>query len=62
MNISPMAWNYIWRPILAGKTTLSEIDNHYTLDDLADLNEAMDIENEMERFMMEKVKKEAKRK
>lgn len=38
------------RPILRGKATLSEIETHYSILDLADLNEAMDLEEEAERL------------
>lgn len=39
---------FIWRPILAQITTLHEIDEYWTICDLADANEALDIKAEIE--------------
>ena len=40
----------IWRPILAGISTLQEIETHWSIDDLADANEALDIKDEAEDY------------
>jgi hypothetical protein len=34
-----------WRPILRGKCTATELKTILTLDDLADLNEVLDLED-----------------
>ena len=36
---------YLWRPIIRGKCTLHELRTVYTIDDLADINEALDLED-----------------
>jgi hypothetical protein len=36
----------IWRPILKGIATLQEIETHYTLTDLLDAHEALDLQEE----------------
>lgn len=33
----------MWRLVLDEKATLQEIDTHYSLDDVLDLNEALDM-------------------
>jgi len=38
----------IWRPILAKITTLQEIEQHWSIDDLFDAHEALDIQQEAE--------------
>jgi hypothetical protein len=38
----------IWRPVLAGLCTLEEIERSWTLDDLMDAHEALDIKAEWE--------------
>lgn len=40
----------VWRPILAGIATLEEIDRHWSLSDLLDANEALDIRDEAEEW------------
>ena len=37
-----------WRPILRGIATLEEYDRHYSLVDLCDANEALDLMDEQE--------------
>ncbi len=39
----------MWRPILAGKATLKEIETHYDIIDLLDLNELMNLQEESDR-------------
>ena len=39
-----------WRPILEGVATLHEIDTHWTICDLADANEALDIKDDAHAF------------
>jgi len=46
----------VWRPVLAGKATLSEIENHYSLVDLARLNDLLDLIDGQERRAIDKVK------
>jgi len=40
----------IWRPILRQVATLEEIETHYTLADLLDVNEALDIQDEIDDY------------
>jgi len=40
----------VWRPVLAGVATLSEIENDWTLVDLLRCEMAMDIQAEAERL------------
>jgi hypothetical protein len=35
----------VWRLILEGVVTLSELETHWSLDDLIHANEAMDVRN-----------------
>lgn len=42
-----LSW-FKWRPIIAGKTTLKEIECFYSYVDLLDLHEAMDIDIQMQ--------------
>jgi len=44
MNIN---WD-IWRVITSKIATKTEIEEHWTLSDIADANEALDIEGEMQ--------------
>lgn len=41
---------FIWRPIIARKVTLQEIECHYSLLDLQLIHEAMDIEAEIKDY------------
>lgn len=50
-----MSW-FVWRPILAGVTTLREIQEFWSLKDLMDANEALDVKAEMEDLAMERAK------
>ena len=36
---------------MSGKATLQEIETHWSINDLADANEALDIEQDMEQAM-----------
>lgn len=38
---------------MAGKVTLEELENHYSIDDLADLHEAMDVDIEVQNYAAE---------
>lgn len=38
------------RPVLERVTTLEEIDRHYDIIDLADINEALDLQREADRL------------
>ena len=44
MNID---W-YLWRPVLARVATLTEIETRWSLSDLADAHEALDIQLEIQ--------------
>jgi hypothetical protein len=39
---------FIWRPIIAKVTTLREIEESWSIDDLLDAHEALDIQQEHE--------------
>ncbi|MCK5316397.1 MAG: hypothetical protein KAJ55_00705, partial [Anaerolineales bacterium] len=41
---------FCWRPILAKITTLQEIENHWSLCDILDVHEALDIQQEAEEY------------
>jgi len=41
---------FIWRPIIEGIVTLQEMDEHWTINDLADANEALDIKYEIQEY------------
>lgn len=38
----------VWRVVMSGKATLTEIETHYTLDDLMRLNAVLDIKDAAE--------------
>ena len=42
MNIS---W-YLWRPVVAKIATLTEVETRWSIGDLADAHEALDIQHE----------------
>ena len=46
--------------VVAKIASLEEIETHYTLMDLADANEALDIKAEMEEYEAEKARKDSK--
>ena len=48
-NVQVNFW--IWRPILAGIATLHEVEREWTLDDLMDCHEAMDIQAEQDDYI-----------
>ena len=50
------------RPWMEGKATLKELDEHWSIDDLADAHDALDIMIEMEMQSQQKAKAEAERK
>jgi len=39
---------FIWRPVMKRKATLTEIDTHYTLEEVEYLNMAIDLEEKLE--------------
>lgn len=51
-----MCWE-VWRVWLSGMATLSEIEKEWTLCDLMDANEALDIKAEMEKEAAERLPK-----
>lgn len=52
MNID---W-FVWRPIIEKVTTLEEVERHYSLCDLLDAHEALDIKMEMQDFYSKQAK------
>ena len=46
-----------WRPILEGIATLHEVDAHWTICDLADANEALDIRDDANVFYQRQAQK-----
>ena len=48
-----------WRPILRGLITLEEYDNHCSLKDLMDANEALDIMDEHDKWENKRARAEA---
>ena len=46
----------IWRPILAQVTTLHEMQSHWTLTELYDCHEALDIKTEADQYYLEQNK------
>jgi len=50
------------RPVLAGIATLEELETYYSIDDLADLHEGMDIQHEIEEYYSKKASAEMKNK
>ena len=52
----------IWRPILAGLTTLQEIETHWSFADLLDAHEVLDIKEDVEEFHQREVEKRMKKK
>ena len=50
------------RPWMEGKATLQELDEHWSIDDLADAHDAMDIMIELETASSRAAKDEANRK
>lgn len=44
----------IWRPVIAGYGTLHEVKHLWTIDDLMDAHEALDIKEEAERYYSER--------
>lgn len=47
----------IWRPVLAQLDTLVNVKYHWTIDDLMDAHEVLDIKEESERRHMEQAKR-----
>lgn len=43
---------FVLRPVLSQIATLEEIDRHYDLIDLCDINEALDLQAEAERLSL----------
>jgi hypothetical protein len=50
VNIS---W-YLWRPVVERIATLQEIETYWSIDDLADAHEALDIQYEAQQKIGEK--------
>lgn len=47
----------MWRVVLSKIATLAELDTHYSFMDLVHANDALDIQEEMEREAQEKITK-----
>jgi len=47
----------VWRVVLAKIATLSELDTHYSFMDLVHANDALDVQEEMEREAHDKMTK-----
>ena len=47
----------IWRPVLDGLDTLTNVQEKWSIDDLADAHEALDIKAEAERVAMDRQKR-----
>jgi hypothetical protein len=43
----------VWRVVLSGNATLTEIETMWSIDDLGDANEALDIQAEIEAAISE---------
>jgi len=48
----------VWRVVLAQVATLREIEEHWTINDLADANEALDIKQELEAREIERAQRQ----
>jgi len=44
----------VWRPILAKITTLHEVETYWSIDDLADAHEALDLKADLEKREVER--------
>ena len=47
---------YLWGPILAKHATLNELSTVYTLDDLVDMNNAINLQHEINEAVREATK------
>jgi len=45
---------FVWSPIIAGYATLKDMQTFYTMDDLADMLEAIALKQEIERRVTNK--------
>jgi hypothetical protein len=48
----------VWRLVIARVATLTEIREHWSLIDVADANEVLDIKEELERREMDRIKRD----
>lgn len=53
---------FIWRPVLRQVATLQEIETHWTIYDLLDCHEALDVIDDLESARNKKAEAEARRK
>lgn len=49
------------RPVLRKVATLEEIETHYSLYDLLDIHEALDVQEDAEAYYAKKARQDAKR-
>ena len=45
---------FLWRPIIAKIATLKEIEEHWSLVDLINAHEVLDVQDDAERYAMKK--------
>ena len=57
VTLSWQEW-YIWRPVKAQWATLQEIETHWSIVDLANCHQLLDIEQEADDFESKKLKRE----
>jgi len=51
----------IWRPVIRGMCTLSDLKSTLSIDDLADMNEALDLQDAIEADAAKAAEQKAKR-
>jgi hypothetical protein len=44
---------FVWKPVIDGVCTLEELDRYWTMCDLRDYHEALDLKYEYEKFYMD---------
>ncbi len=55
-GVTNINW-YVWRPVLERIATLYEVETHWSIDDLADAHEALDIKQEAQAKAAESIKR-----
>ena len=53
MDLGGVEW-LVWRPIIAKVVTLQELETYYSLTDLMDVHDAIDIDLEIQKKLSEK--------
>jgi hypothetical protein len=49
----------LWRPVMAGHATKTEVEKHWTIGDLLDYHEAADIEAEAQEHARQRAERKA---